>query len=408
MKNILFVLYTLPWPLDYGGNQAMFNGIAALKDVANIFIVYPEWEKDTKLKAREDMKRELGGNIQIFPFIEKRDVSSPRRFVKEVCRFLDYHTFINDKDCILDMELNFKQVPQGEIELVNKIIREKSIDIVQVEIITQLSIVNSLPDNVRKVFVHHELGFIRKQQLLNEMETNEYFHSLAECSKILEIGLLNKYDDIIVLSDIDKGKLEQAGVTKPIHTSFAIVKAPLEFKPQIDDYHTLCFIGAPKHRPNYLAVKWFLDNCWDQLLSIDKNYKLKIIGRWGKSEMKEIGDVYKNVIFTGFVDDLGKELQNGIMIVPITVGSGIRMKILEAASNGIPVVSTSIGAEGLPLVDGENSFVTDNPSQFVDDIIKLKDKALRLKYVENLNQVIRKKYSLEALTRNRQEILGLL
>ena len=406
-KNILFVLHTLPWPLEFGGNQAMFNGISALKDVANIFVTYPEWIKDTKQKAREEMIEELGGNVQIFPYIRKRDLSSPRKLVKHIFKIVDSRFFRKDKDYIFEGELSINQVPQGHIDLINEIIETYHIDIVQVEIITQLSVINSLPDRVRKVFVQEEIGYVRKEQLLKIMHGNSYYRSVAECSKIQEIGLMNKYDDVIVFSEADKKKLEEAGVTVPVHSSFAIIKAPLEFKPQIEGYKNLCFIGAPEHRPNYLAVMWFLENCWQKLLQRDSEYKFKIIGKWSKKDATSITNKYNSVVFTGFVKDLGSELKNGIMIVPITVGSGIRMKILEAAANGIPVVSTTIGAEGLPLVDGENAFIADDPDKFVNDVIKLKDRSLRLKFVTALNDVIRNKYSLEALKKNRIEIFDL-
>lgn len=406
-KNILFVLHTLPWPLEYGGNQAMFNGIYALKDVANVYVTYPEWLKDTKQKAREEMIEELGGNIQIFPYIRKRDYSSPRKIVKNLFKIVDNHFFRKDKDFIFEGELSINQVPQEHIDLINEIIKTYHIDIVQVEIITQLSVVNSLPDEVRKVFVQEEIGYVRKEQLLDIMHGNSYYRSVAECSKIQEIGLMNKYDDVIVFSEADKKKLEEAGVTVPVHSSFAIIKAPLEFKPHIEGHKKLCFIGAPEHRPNYLAMIWFLENCWNKLLQRDSEYELKIIGNWSKKDAIPIKNKYNNIVFTGFVEDLGSELENSIMIVPITVGSGIRMKILEAAANGIPVVSTSIGAEGLPLINGENAFIADDADEFVNDVIKLKDRSLRLKFVTALNDVIRKKYSLDALKKNRMEIFNL-
>ena len=92
------------------------------------------------------------------------------------------------------------------------------------------------------------------------------------------------------------------------------------------------------------------------------------------------------------------------MIVPITIGSGIRMKILEAASMGIPFVSTTVGAEGIPLRDGHDCFLTDSPNTFVEDIVKLQDKELKLLFIQNANCMVCENYSLEALRRNRLEI----
>jgi len=408
MRNILFVLQALPWPLEFGGKQAMFNGVAAVKDVANIYITYLQYNRDTDAKQRECFIKAMNGNVTVIPYIEKRDISTLRKFVSKVTENLDRRIFKKDKECFLDCQLKIRQPSQNEISFINRIIEEKKIDTVQVEMLSHLALINTLPTSVRKIFVHHELGFVRKSQILHEVEANQYYDSIAESLKIQEIGLLNKYDDVVVLSDTDREKLIDAGVTAPVHTSLAIVKQPEVFKPQIDDYHTLFYIGPSKHKPNYFAIKWFLENCWENILKEDKGFKLKVIGIWDKESINSLSGKYDNLEFVGFVENLADILRNGIMIVPVTIGSGIRMKILEAAANGVPVVSTTIGAEGLPIIHGKNGFLADNPDDFVKCILKLSDRYLRFNFVHELDVSIREKYSFEALKRNRRDILKLL
>ena len=405
MRNILFVLQALPWPLEFGGKQAMFNGVAAVKDIANIYITYLQYNQDTDAKQRECFIKAMNGNVTVFPYIEKRDMSTPRKIVSKVTENLDRRFFKKDKDCFLDRQLKIRQPSQNEIMFINKIIEDNKIDTVQVEMLSHLALINTLPKSVRKIFVHHELGFVRKSQILHEVEANDYYYSIAESLKIQEIGLLNKYDDVVVLSNTDREKLIDAGVKVPVHTSLAIVKQPEVFNPQIDDYHTLFYIGPSKHKPNVFAIKWFLENCWENLLKKDKGFRLKVIGRWDKESIKSLLRKYDNLEFVGFVENLSDILKDGIMIVPITIGSGIRMKILEAAAYGVPVVSTTVGAEGLPIQDGKNGFLADTPDTFVDAILKLSDVNIRTEFVEDLNKTIREKYSFEALKVNRREIL---
>lgn len=92
------------------------------------------------------------------------------------------------------------------------------------------------------------------------------------------------------------------------------------------------------------------------------------------------------------------------MIVPILIGSGIRIKILEACSQGVPFVSTSVGAEGIPLVNGSHCFITDDVESFVNDIILLQEVELQKKFVSNSRKMIEDHYSLEALRKNRINI----
>ena len=88
------------------------------------------------------------------------------------------------------------------------------------------------------------------------------------------------------------------------------------------------------------------------------------------------------------------------MIVPITIGSGIRMKILEACSLGIPFVSTSVGAEGIPVVDGENCYIADTPEAFIDKLQKMRNPAIQKKFVENSRNMVLTNYSKEALRKS--------
>ena len=92
------------------------------------------------------------------------------------------------------------------------------------------------------------------------------------------------------------------------------------------------------------------------------------------------------------------------MIVPITIGSGIRMKILEASSLGVPFVSTSVGAEGLPVENGKNCFIADDKEMFVNCILKLQDTTIQEKFIENAHTMILEKFSIKALRENRLDI----
>ncbi len=92
------------------------------------------------------------------------------------------------------------------------------------------------------------------------------------------------------------------------------------------------------------------------------------------------------------------------MVVPINVGSGIRMKILEAISQGIPVVSTVIGAQGLPLEDQIDCFITDDVQTFVLDILKLKDVDIQQRLVKNAQRKIINNYSFANMKTSRLKL----
>lgn len=410
-KNILLVEPFVPYPLTSGGHQAIYNGIAIMKDIANVYLVYPHtvW-KDPFAQERRQLE-------EMFPFVKTynfclTEKSSGMFWFKLKRRIRRKWAKIKDKLGLSKPNINdyrswgFAPQPDNFAAYVNQLIRDLKIDVVQVEMCFYQSIVLDLPKDVKKVFVHHELRFVREELRLKNLDVPQSFRNEVTMHKFEEIGLLNMYDEIVVLSPIDKQKLIDAGVTKPILTSFAVVnsadKSVSEQKREWN--HVLTFVGPEAHDPNYDGVMWFLENCWRELQAKNNDYRMRIIGRWSDGTKVRLLEAYPNVEFVGFVENLGDALAGTVMIVPLRVGSGIRMKILEAGAYGVPVVSTRVGAEGLMIKDGEDVLLADDAKGFVEAIVRLEDKTLREKMGESLKQRIGEKYSLEALRANREEL----
>lgn len=406
-KNILLIVHCLPYPLNSGGRQAIFNGILAIKDDYNIFITYPDTDTAQDRVDKLAFLSAIGDNVKLLPFINNDTVEERSFIQKASCKLI----------ALLNKICKTKQAPPNPysywieellpkskhyIEHICNIIKDYDIDAVQCEMARNLPLVLSLPPHVKTIFVHHELGFTRHQLELETLSSDFYDgQTISNWAKCLEISLLNKFDHVVTLSSADSQKLRDAGVTTRIHDSFAIVKSSQVTNLVSDNPLELSFVGPDNHIPNVVGLKWFLDNCWTKLLKADANYHLRIIGKWSEKNITSLSSHYPNVSFMGFVENLESAIQNTIMIVPITIGSGIRMKILEAANLGIPFVSTTVGAEGIPVQSGKHCLLADDPSDFVDAILQLKDHEKRSIFIQNAHQLIEDNYSLEALQRNR-------
>lgn len=402
MKKMLIILPQLPYPLTDGGNQAFYNEICALKDDFDITILYLDYNNNGNV---DKLEAKLGNvSFLAFQYTKKKDLHTYySRFARKISRLLKLDS--KYPDFYFESIFNSFQPEDVEyVEFVKEYVLKNQIDIVQFEMIPCLSKVLLLPREVKKIFVHHEIRFVVNEQRLRTKGFSVYRNTYVELAKIMEIGLLNKCDAVITLSDIDRDKLVEAGVNVPVYSSFAVVNTEVECKNNFDGGTTLSFVGPSSHSPNYVGLTWFLENCWEKLLRQDAAYRLKIIGNWSRDYRDEIIRKYKNVEFAGFVQNLAEALNGTIMIVPITVGSGIRMKILEAASLGIPFVSTSIGAEGLPFENGRDCLKGDTPEEFVDSILKMRDRSQRVECAKNAIVLVKEKFSMEALRRNRLEI----
>lgn len=416
-KSILFILPCSLYPLESGGMQAIYNGIIAIKEYYNIVITYTAQATEKNYANYKGFQELMADeSISILPYFDSsasQQPSIPRRIINKLHHILDriYPPIILPYNPMSYWLIELYPQPKDFISHVRGIISRYKIDIVQSEMLCNLSFVQCLPASVKSVFVHHELGFVRHELELKEMrESNCDEQSFLNCSRNLEISQLNQYNCVITLSPIDSQKLRNAGVVTNIQDSFAIVKKTFASM-QTDAVETgldLAFVGPDLHGPNVMGVQWFLENCWDNLLKYNPNYHFTIIGKWSRRNIEELLARYKNLTFTGFVSDLAEALQGKIMIVPLTVGSGIRMKILEASNIGIPFVSTSIGAEGIPLQSGKHCLIADSPEDFVEAVIKMGDSVLRKTCIKNAYRLVDEHYSIEALKQNRLKIYDAL
>ena len=411
-QNLLFVLPVLPYPMESGGHQALYNGIAAVKNDFNIFVVY-EANDDEHYRVSVEQFLQHIPKAHVIPLLHEVHVETfkekmVRKSKSLLKKMLGMEKTPAPADPIESACAWWKTTvtPDNKewVELINRTCLEYHIDIVQIEMPWRVSDVLAVPDGVKKVYVHHELGFVRRQLVVAQMGKSVYAKACQAFADMNEIALLNLYDEVITLSPIDAQKLKDAGVKIPVYSSFAIIDSSKDIQEDKGNGKRLTFVGPEVHSPNLVGVTWFLDNCWAKLKEKCPEMQFDIVGNWSEPRKEEYSVKYKDVHFLGFVDDLYDAIKDSTMIVPITIGSGIRMKILEASSKGVPFVSTSVGAEGIPVTNGQNCFIADTPEDFVDGVLKLQDSDLRHQFAMNANRMVREHYSLEALRRNRLEI----
>lgn len=414
-EKILFVLPWLPYPLVSGGHQALFNGIVAIKDDFDIFIAYEATDDEDYREAFKSFSDRIP-SAKLLPLLHKKTPtpSFRERFahklnsvILKLFRIKKDNSWVRRDDvCYTCDSWIYTVSPQNRewTEHISGLCLKYHFDMIQVEMPWMVSQVLSLPETSKNIFVHHEVGFVKREQEIMNMDYSDYVRACKSFADYNEVNLLNKYDAVVSLSVTDAEKMKFNGVNVPIYSSFAVVDASAYLKVHTSDGKRLTFLGSDSHNPNLIGITWFLENCWHKLKEVDPVYRLDIIGNWSTTRIEEIKKKYNDVEFLGYVDDLGEALKQSVMIVPITIGSGIRMKILEASSRGIPFVSTTIGADGIPVVSGQHCFIADSQEGFVDSILKLRDEDLQKSLILNANGLVKELYSMEALRENRMAI----
>jgi glycosyltransferase involved in cell wall biosynthesis len=163
-----------------------------------------------------------------------------------------------------------------------------------------------------------------------------------------------------------RGRL-QAGLRAGIDT------ARYNFSPGGREPFTMLFLGSFRHEPNIVALDWFVNDVLPRILSRRPEARLVVVGS-DAPPRHPYADRAPAVEIRGFVDDIREPLARyAVFVCPVRSGSGVRVKLLEAFSSGIPVVSTRIGAEGLARQDAEFCLLAGQPEAFADKVLQIFD-----------------------------------
>jgi GT2 family glycosyltransferase len=144
-----------------------------------------------------------------------------------------------------------------------------------------------------------------------------------------------------------------------------------EFRPRGREPNTMLFLGSFRHGPNLVALDWFARQVLPRIVEREPLARLIAIG--SDPPPKHMYADYPDALeMVGFVEDIREPLARyAVFVCPILSGSGVRVKLLEAFSAGIPVVSTTVGAEGLARRDGEVCRLADDPDDYAGKVLEV-------------------------------------
>jgi glycosyltransferase involved in cell wall biosynthesis len=159
--------------------------------------------------------------------------------------------------------------------------------------------------------------------------------------------------------------------------------------------NTLIFTGSFRYSANHDAMTWFLGEVYPRIQAGVPGVRLIITGDHAGLPLPPAD----NVTLTGFVDDVRPLIAaTAASLVPIRMGGGTRLKILEAMALGTPVVATAKGAEGLEVQHGDHLLIADTPEAFAEVVLRLLgDPALRQRLADNGYQLVRDRYDWAAV-----------
>jgi glycosyltransferase involved in cell wall biosynthesis len=263
-----------------------------------------------------------------------------------------------------------------------------------------------LPAEVPRIFVHHQIHFVFHERLLGKrLDDDPVLRPRYNELKAQEIHLLDRFDAVLALSEVDARILRDALGTTPVYcSSFGIREStrPAAGKAARPFDGTVLYVGSEYHYPNLDAVNWFLDHVWHEIAAADSRLRFRLVGEWSEATRKRLRR-HPRAECLGFVPDLESLLRTSILVVPVRIGSGVRTKILQAMMEGAPVVSTTVGAEGIPVRNGRELLIRDDPHEFAQAVLTLADDAtLRRRLATSARRLAAKKFSVSAAGMTRE------
>ena len=397
--NITIITPWLPYPLTSGGAQAQYNFIDTLRKEHHIAIIFPLNGKN-RIEAMRHLQ-EIWPEVSFHPYSYFRQMTHGAFLKDKIVRAIKLKVCPNSDRFLVERALK----PYGfyftkdYMAFVNSVIKAHNTDLIQVEFYQYQHIVRFLPKQIRKVFVQHEIRYVRNRRLLASIKLTPKEEALFEQVTQDDIDDLNTYDQIISLTETDKEVMLLDGVVTPIAVSPAAVNTKV--LPYQEWKGTVTFVGGYSHIPNQEGMAWFIK----EVLPLVKVDELKAINVVGSGWPQHYQQIHPKLHFMGFVDDMQAVLQGSIVMVPILTGSGMRMKILDAAATCTPIVTTTVGVEGLNFQHQASCLIADTPADFANAINNLIAHANQRKALATQAQaVFQEQYSVAALSKVRNNI----
>jgi polysaccharide biosynthesis protein PslH len=393
--NVLMICNKSPWPLKEGGPIAMsmvIDGLLRAGHRVRVLAVNSHKYKVDPALIPEEFKQKTG--------IELVDVDLR---VKPFAAFLNLFTGRSYHVDRFDTA--------GFRNTLIRILKSESFDVVQLE---TLFVCPYLPTirkySTAKVILRaHNIEHLIWERLAEETHTpwkKWYIRHLALTLRKYEHQVIHEVDGIAAITWKDADYFNNV-LTSHGRTSSPVPVIDIPFGLDISIYPALSeekkeaglfTIGSMNWMPNEEGVRWFLDHVWPDVHRQFPSLKYYLAGRAMPDWMKQLH--LTNVEILGEVDDAHAFMRDhSVMVVPLFSGSGIRIKIIEGMALGKTIISTSLGAEGIGYVNGENILIANAPCEFFDMIsLCIEDPGRRMKIGKSARQLIESEYDRDTIT----------
>jgi polysaccharide biosynthesis protein PslH len=263
------------------------------------------------------------------------------------------------------------------------------------------------------LFTHNVEAEIWRRHVENT--TNPFSRTLMtqQWNRMLrfEREALSRFDLVLAVSDADSQTFERlypGALRRPVHVvQTGVDTSYFTPMPGSERPAHLVFTGSMDWLPNEDGMIYFVREILPRIRQVEPDATLSIIGRAPTPAVKALAEG-SGIQVTGRVDDVRPHVAKGtVYVVPLRIGGGTRLKIFEAMSMAKAVVSTTVGAEGLPVTTGRDIVIADDPARFAQAVVHLiRDEASRRRIESAARELVVEKYDWAAVAQDFEEALA--
>ena len=387
--RLLFLAQCLPYPPHSGVAARTFNVLKQLQETYDIDLVAFYRINHQPDRSALDAAREALGRVAAF-------VAEPTPIPNEhsgLRKLWDHMRSVLSGRVYTYYEYDSRAFAQR----LRAVVRARAADLVHLDSLDLHGWLSELPQ-VPIACTHHDVDaeLLRlRARRLDQAVLRHYLELQAGRTERVTRKLCPRFALNVMMSEMDAGRLQAlapgaATLVVPNGTDTEYFR-PNGAKSVAG---RVVFLGPTYSFPNRDAVEFLLREIWPRIRAADRATSLRLIGRNAAADQARYA-AESGVTPLGHVADVRPALSEArCCVVPIRVGSGTRLKILDAWAMGKAVVSTSIGCEGLDAVDGENILIRDTPDAIADGVAQvLGDTQLRTRLERNARRTAMETYS---------------
>ncbi len=404
------ILFHLPTPIDpgnYNGRQGRVLGVLKyFRDRKEFFEVhgvggngfgFPQWSSQEK-------KEILNFIDNIFIYDGERNLFD---LVYTRSKSFYYQKLLRQQ---LPVDSDYC-APPGYVEFVRNLVSKNKYDFIWINVLDHAHLVAKRKLGVRSIIDLHDITsnfrLVRKNISYSKGLKFDYESNFSG-----EIKLINKFDRVIIDAQDERTILSSHLPSEKLCLVPTLIEG-LSYESNIVPYqgrefkYDLLFVGS-NNQPNKEGIDFFLNSVFPDIVRRKPDTRLIIAGKIIQ-DIQVDASFKENVDCLGYIPDLADiYFKSRVAICPLITGAGTKFKLVEAMAYAMPIVATKISASAVSLIDGVNAFVTDDPSVYANQILRLLNEPdLAQKISQEVAITFKNEHSSLSVYSKLDEILGI-